>query len=297
MQCRDVRELADSFLSEQLLVETNHELLRHLETCPDCRVDLADRRAIRDGLRGAFARAEDLRPRPELTAELRARLRPRQPEISRRSVLQSWWALAAGLVLAAGGGWFVRDSSSRSRLALATRDAAGDHQNCAVRFNLAERADSARRRRAPLRCAVRRARDVRAASGRRTAGAAGAAFLCVSGSPLRSHRLSLPRRPDLIACHRWGTACRCRAGAERRLASPWRRCRQDVSSGLSWRILIAATSCVSRRHSPNRCRNTSPDRSRGSRARSAGGARSVTDPRRFIRNLSPCPVCIRMNPA
>ena len=139
MQCRDVRELADSFLSEQLLVETNHELLRHLETCPDCRADIAGRRAIRDGLRGAFARAEDLRPRPELTAELMATLRPRQPEISRRSVLQSWWALAAGLVLAAGGGWFVRNSSSRSRLASATRDAAGDHQNCAVRFNLAER--------------------------------------------------------------------------------------------------------------------------------------------------------------
>ena len=54
MQCRDVRELADSFLSEQLLVETNHELLRHLETCPDCRADIAGRRALRDGLRAAF---------------------------------------------------------------------------------------------------------------------------------------------------------------------------------------------------------------------------------------------------
>jgi anti-sigma factor RsiW len=59
MQCRDVRELADSFLSEQLLVETNHELLRHLETCPDCRADIAVRRAIRDRLRAAFAQAGD----------------------------------------------------------------------------------------------------------------------------------------------------------------------------------------------------------------------------------------------
>ena len=54
-------------------------------------------------------------------------------------MLQSWWALAAGLVLAAGGGLFVRHSSSRSRLALLAREAAGDHQNCAVKFNLAER--------------------------------------------------------------------------------------------------------------------------------------------------------------
>ena len=54
-------------------------------------------------------------------------------------MLQSWWALAAGLVLAAGGGLFVRHSSSRSRLALLAREAAGDHQNCAVKFNLSER--------------------------------------------------------------------------------------------------------------------------------------------------------------
>jgi len=141
MECRNVRELADSFLSEQLLVETNHELLRHLETCPDCRVEIAGRRAIRDRLRGAFARAEDLRPRAEFTAELLATLRPAQPatDMSRRSVLQSWWALAAGLALAAGGGLFVRHSSSRSRLGMLARDAAGDHQNCAVKFNLAER--------------------------------------------------------------------------------------------------------------------------------------------------------------
>jgi anti-sigma factor RsiW len=147
MQCRDVRELADSFLSEQLLVETNHELLRHLDTCPNCRADIAGRRALRDGLRTAFSRAEDLRPRPEFAAELLATLRPSLPErpsepakeISRRSVLQSWWALAAGVVLAAGGGLVVRNANHRSRLGALAREAAGDHQNCAVKFTLAER--------------------------------------------------------------------------------------------------------------------------------------------------------------
>jgi anti-sigma factor RsiW len=141
MQCRAVRDLADSFLSEQLLVETNHEVLRHLDTCPDCRADIAGRRAMRDKLRAAFAHAEELRPRPEFAAELATTLRPAQPavEMSRRSVLQSWWALAAGLALAAGGGLFVRHSNSRSRLATLAREAAGDHQNCAVKFSLAER--------------------------------------------------------------------------------------------------------------------------------------------------------------
>ncbi len=138
MQCRDVRELADSFLTEQLLVETTHELVRHLETCPDCRADIADRRALRARLRTALAGAGDLQPRPEFAAELEATLRPSRSGVSRRSVLQSWWALAAGVVLAAGGGLFVRDARSRSRLLAMAREAAGDHQNCAVKFALAE---------------------------------------------------------------------------------------------------------------------------------------------------------------
>ena len=139
MQCREARDLADSFLSEQLLVETNHEIVRHLETCPDCRADIAARRALREKIRSAFIHAEELRPRPEWSAGLAAKLRPLEGEISRRSLLKSWWAVAAGLVLAAGGGLFVRGSASRSRLVALAREAAGDHQNCAVKFNLAER--------------------------------------------------------------------------------------------------------------------------------------------------------------
>jgi hypothetical protein len=139
MECRDVRELADSFLSEQLLVETNHELLRHLETCPDCRAEIAGRRALRDTLRRAFTHAEDLRPRPDFAAELRTTLRASAATVSRRSVLKSWWTLAAGVALTTGGGVFVRRSTARSRLATLAREAAGDHQNCAVKFRLAER--------------------------------------------------------------------------------------------------------------------------------------------------------------
>ena len=139
MQCRELRELADSFLTGQLLVETNHEVVRHLESCPDCRAEIAGRRALRDSLRAALARDPELQPRPEFREELAARLRPPNAATSRRSLLKSWWTLAAGLVLAAGGGLVMRDSQSRSRLAALARVAAGDHQNCAVRFNLAER--------------------------------------------------------------------------------------------------------------------------------------------------------------
>jgi len=139
MECRDVRELADSFLSEQLLVETNHDVLRHLETCPACRRDFADRRALREKLRAAFVTADSLGPRPEFAAEMRTRLRASNSRISRRSLLKSWWSLAAGVAAAAGGGLLVRRFDARSTLATLAREAASDHQYCAVKFSLAER--------------------------------------------------------------------------------------------------------------------------------------------------------------
>ena len=150
MDCRTVREFADSFLSQELLVETNHEVLRHLETCAACRAELAARDEIRGRLRRAFASASDLQVRPEFAAELTNKLRQPAPSISRRSVLRSWWTAAAGLLLAAGGGTIaVRQARSRSQLAALAVAAAGDHQNCAIKFNLAEQPipleDAARR--------------------------------------------------------------------------------------------------------------------------------------------------------
>ncbi len=138
MQCSDVRRLADSFVSGELPVETNEEVLRHLASCPDCRADVETRRRVREHLRQAFDGAEELRPRPELAAELAAKLRAGQADWSRRTILRSWWALAAGAVLAVGGGVMIRREQERSRLAALARDAAGDHQNCAVSFRLAE---------------------------------------------------------------------------------------------------------------------------------------------------------------
>jgi hypothetical protein len=139
MQCREVRELADAFLSDQLLVETTHEIVGHLETCSACREDIAGRRALRAKLQSAFAGAHALAPRPEFAAEAAARLRLSAAGFSRRSFIKSWWALAAGVTAAAGGGLVVRKGAQRSRIAAMAAQAAGDHQNCAVRFNLAER--------------------------------------------------------------------------------------------------------------------------------------------------------------
>src|SRR5215469_3138578 len=61
MDCREVRDLIDSFLSEQLLVETNHEVLRHLDSCPSCRAEIDARKALRTAIRRAFTNTQEFR--------------------------------------------------------------------------------------------------------------------------------------------------------------------------------------------------------------------------------------------
>ena len=134
MQCRDVRDLADSFLSEQLLVETNHEVLRHLESCPECRSELEGRRLLRAAIHRAFLNADALRMRDDLAHDLRPRLRASRPGaglLSRRRAV----AAAAVAAAAAGAGLFLLPDGFDA-IAL---DAVGDHRNCAVRFSLAEK--------------------------------------------------------------------------------------------------------------------------------------------------------------
>ena len=72
MECRDVRELADSFLSEQLLVETTHDILRHLAQCPSCRAEMESRRRLRTALRGAFECGAERAAKPAARAEFAA---------------------------------------------------------------------------------------------------------------------------------------------------------------------------------------------------------------------------------
>jgi len=149
MQCREVRNLIDSYLAQELLTETNHEILRHLSGCPSCRADLAERRTLREALRHAFTRSRELEPRPEFSAELRATLRDAAAAAPRRGLFRHWLALAAAVLVGVGlagtlwwSGRLLRDRD----LAAA---AVGDHRNCALHFTLAEKpislAEAARR--------------------------------------------------------------------------------------------------------------------------------------------------------
>jgi hypothetical protein len=140
MDCRDVRDLADSFLAEELLMETNHEMLRHLAGCQSCRSELADRRSLRDGVRRAFTGATFLDARPEFSATLHAKLRQAALDrpARRRFRPRAWWALAAALLLAATVGLVHRGREWIVMGALA-RAAAGDHRDCALQFRLTEK--------------------------------------------------------------------------------------------------------------------------------------------------------------
>jgi hypothetical protein len=136
MNCRDVREVADSFLSEELLTETNHEILRHLETCPACRTEIDARHRLRGALRTAFNRAPDLQPAGEFADRLRGRLRQAAVHRHRSWMFSSrWLALAAGVVLAVGITTTILLNRSSPAEALA-QDAIGDHRNCALTYRL-----------------------------------------------------------------------------------------------------------------------------------------------------------------
>lgn len=140
MQCGDVRDLLDSFLSEELLVETTHEILRHIERCPTCGGELEARRGLRATVRTAISRSEDLRPRPEfiqsLSADLQAMaLRPSSVWAGRRP----WLAVAAAVTLVVAIGFAVQMQVNASALVALARDAAGDHIDCAEQSRLADR--------------------------------------------------------------------------------------------------------------------------------------------------------------
>jgi hypothetical protein len=153
MSCREFRELLDSYVTGELLVETNHEMIRHLEECPGCRAELDDRRRLRAKLKSAFTDSAELQMRPEFAATLATRLRDAaRPPASARWRLSSWWALAAGVALVAaigGSGGLRRAVVARltpgqlngvtQAVWQLARAAAGDHRDCALHFRLAEK--------------------------------------------------------------------------------------------------------------------------------------------------------------
>ncbi len=75
MQCRDFREISEAYLSDELLVETNLQVYRHMENCQSCRSDFAARRALRMKVRSAVVESPEFAVSEAFQRDLAARLR------------------------------------------------------------------------------------------------------------------------------------------------------------------------------------------------------------------------------
>jgi anti-sigma factor RsiW len=142
MQCSDFREIADSYLSDELLIETNHDVIRHLDSCGECRSELAARRQLRHELRTKFNQTPELRIPDGFSDRLRAQLRQQAfqgPGIVIPPV--AYVGIAATLLLAIGLGLLVvqRWRTGQRELeawANLTNSATADHRECALENKL-----------------------------------------------------------------------------------------------------------------------------------------------------------------
>lgn len=173
MQCSDFHKIADSYLGDELLIETNHEVISHLEACPACRRELAARRELRVQLRAAFANSAALQPTPAFTNRLHAQLRAQALHEATTVTWRQWIAIAASVLLFVTIGLLAMQNGTRNtatevagneggnqnqtaevtlpsppsstmrdavRLFIveASGLAAGNHRDCAVDYKLAE---------------------------------------------------------------------------------------------------------------------------------------------------------------
>ena len=94
-QCERVRGQLDAYLSNELLVETTGEILKHLETCGDCSSELAFRTRVRDALRRAVGKQI---PPEHLSAEIHASLRKTRPAYLAFLQAPPAWAVALAVL-------------------------------------------------------------------------------------------------------------------------------------------------------------------------------------------------------
>jgi len=99
--CERIQSHLDSYLSNELLVETSHEVLRHLDTCADCVQALEDRKRVRKMLRSAV----ESEPVPvHLRERIRSEIRRTRTGFHFPIPRSNWaFAVAASLVLVLSG--------------------------------------------------------------------------------------------------------------------------------------------------------------------------------------------------
>jgi anti-sigma factor RsiW len=124
MDCRHVRDVMDSYLSEELSVDTNHGVLRHVGECRDCAEELKRRRRVRALLAESLDVAVD-------ADRVRARI---AQAVDREQ--RSWKRLArlGGVAAMLVAGVALAYWAGRRVDAAAYDDSAADHVACALTY-------------------------------------------------------------------------------------------------------------------------------------------------------------------
>ncbi len=148
MQCRDFREIADTYLHDELLVETNLQVYRHMENCPDCRKEFGRRRELKQKLRLAMNSPKELVIKPHFENRLKAELREyamRQPGWRKFFAVRLMVPVTASMVIVAAISVGLISNWNSHHIDLANQrseftssytallnDAAADHKDCAL---------------------------------------------------------------------------------------------------------------------------------------------------------------------
>ena len=102
--CEKTRRYMDSYISNELLVETNHEVLRHLENCACCSAEVEARSRVKARLKAAVESQE-------APADLAVKVRRQIHQGHSRSRPAAWniWTMAAvAVVVLSIGIWVTR---------------------------------------------------------------------------------------------------------------------------------------------------------------------------------------------
>src|SRR5262249_37545442 len=98
--CERYRRYFDAYLDNELLVETNQDVLQHLNSCAECTRNLEGRARAKQLVRDAVTKQQ---APPELVSALRSRLRPDRRGFFGLNRLRWMMAAAAVLLLAVVG--------------------------------------------------------------------------------------------------------------------------------------------------------------------------------------------------
>ena len=101
--CGKMRRYLDSYVSNELLVETNHEVLRHIESCPACAAEVKMLTQLRGRVKSAV---EAQTVPPELQVRIRERIRGRQSTGWLAADWTRWFAVAAATLLVCAAVWW-----------------------------------------------------------------------------------------------------------------------------------------------------------------------------------------------